>query len=86
VSRPGGRLFSDALSVQIAESMPRKKREPTNFRTPRLLQVSVSCVEPPRWQWCVSENDSPLITGCEASRETAQKEGDDALFRLLTFN
>jgi hypothetical protein len=51
---------------------------------PRLLEVSVIPLEPMRWEWRVYEGDTPLMAGFETSRETAQIEGDSALFRLLS--
>ena len=51
---------------------------------PRLLEVTVVALEPTRWEWRVYEGDTPLMTGFETSRETAQIEGDRALFRLLS--
>jgi hypothetical protein len=51
---------------------------------PRLLEVTVISLEPTRWEWRVYEGDTPLMTGFETSRETAQIEGDRALFRLLS--
>jgi hypothetical protein len=51
---------------------------------PRLLEVTVTPLEPTRWEWRVYEGDTPLMTGFETSRETAQIEGDSALFRLLS--
>jgi hypothetical protein len=51
---------------------------------PRLLEVAVAPLEPTRWEWRVYEGDTPLMTGFETSRETAQIEGDRALFRLLS--
>ena len=51
---------------------------------PRLLEVMVIPLEPTRWEWRVYEGDTPLMTGFEASRESAQIEGDNALFRLLS--
>jgi len=51
---------------------------------PRLLEVTVIPLEPTRWEWRVYEGDTPLMTGFETSRETAQIEGDRALFRLLS--
>jgi hypothetical protein len=51
---------------------------------PRLLEVTVVPLEPTRWEWRVYEGDTPLMTGFETSRETAQIEGDRALFRLLS--
>jgi len=51
---------------------------------PRLLEVTVVPLEPTRWEGRVYEGDTPLMTGFETSRETAQIEGDSALFRLLS--
>jgi hypothetical protein len=51
---------------------------------PRLLEVSVAAAEPVRWKWCVLHGASEIASGYEASRETAQREGDAALFQLLT--
>jgi hypothetical protein len=51
---------------------------------PRLLEVTVVSWEPSRWEWRVCEGDTPLMTGFEPSRETAQIADDDALFRLLS--
>ena len=51
---------------------------------PRLLEVTVVSLEPTRWEWRVYEGDTPLMTGFETSRETAQIEADSALFRLLS--
>jgi hypothetical protein len=51
---------------------------------PRLLEVAVTPLEPTRWEWRVYEGDTLLITGFQTSRETAQNEGDSALFRLLS--
>jgi hypothetical protein len=51
---------------------------------PRLLEVSVIPLEPTRWEWRVSESDTIIVTGFEASRETAQNEGDSALFLMLS--
>ena len=50
----------------------------------RLLGVTVIALEPTLWEWRVYEGDTPLMTGFETSRETAQIEGDSALFRLLS--
>jgi hypothetical protein len=49
-----------------------------------LLEVSVVPLEPTRWEWRVSEGDTPLVTGFETSRETAQIKGDNELFKLLS--
>ena len=35
------------------------------------------------WEWRVSEGDTMVMSGYETSRETAQIEGDTALFYLL---
>ena len=51
---------------------------------PRLLEVTVNPLDPARWEWRVYEGDTPLMAGFETSRETAQIEGDGALFRLLS--
>ena len=50
---------------------------------PRLLEVALTPIAPTRWEWRVYEGDTPLMTGFETSRETAQIKGDGALFRLL---
>jgi hypothetical protein len=51
---------------------------------PRLLEVTVTQLAPTRWEWRVCERDTLLMTGLETSRETAQIEGDNALFHLLS--
>jgi hypothetical protein len=51
---------------------------------PRLLEVTVTQLAPTRWEWRVCERDTLLMTGFETSRETAQIEGDNALFHLLS--
>jgi hypothetical protein len=50
----------------------------------RLLEVNVTSIEPTRWKWIVSESDVEIVCGFETSRETAQIEGDSALFTLLS--
>jgi hypothetical protein len=50
----------------------------------RLLEVAVIALEPTLWEWRVYEGDTPLMAGFATSRETAQVEGDSALFRLLS--
>jgi hypothetical protein len=50
---------------------------------PRLLEVSVAAIAPTQWEWRVSEGDTMVMSGYETSRETAQIEGDSALFLLL---
>ena len=53
-------------------------------RRPQLLEVTVIPLEPMRWEWRAFEGDTLLMTGFETSRETAQTEGDRALFHLLS--
>ncbi len=36
------------------------------------------------WRWRVSESDQELVHGYATSRESAQIDGDDALFKLLS--
>jgi hypothetical protein len=51
----------------------------------RLLEVAVNCLTPPdRWEWSVCESDEVVMAGYASSRETAQIEGDNALFSLLS--
>ncbi|MEO6780134.1 MAG: hypothetical protein ABI196_04330 [Bradyrhizobium sp.] len=50
----------------------------------RLLEVAVTASKPTLWRWRVSEDDEEIAHGFEKTRETAQIEGDDALFRLLS--
>jgi hypothetical protein len=50
---------------------------------PRLLEVRPIALNPGRWEWQVCNGDAMLMSGHEASRETAQIEGDSALFLLL---
>jgi hypothetical protein len=49
----------------------------------RLLEVKLTALNPGRWEWQVCEGEAPLMSGYETSRETAQIEGDSALFLLL---
>ena len=50
---------------------------------PRLLEVKVTALKPERWEWQVCDSDTLIMSGYETSRETAQIEGDSALFLLL---
>jgi hypothetical protein len=50
----------------------------------RMLEVSVIALAHTRWEWRVSEADAVVMSGHETSRETAQIEGDSALFFLLS--
>jgi hypothetical protein len=49
----------------------------------RLLEVKVTALKSERWEWQVCENDALIMSGYETSRESAQIEGDSALFLLL---
>jgi hypothetical protein len=49
----------------------------------RLLEVKLAALGPKRWEWQVCERDEPIMSGYEATRETAQIEGNSALFLLL---
>jgi hypothetical protein len=49
-----------------------------------MLQVSVAAIAPTQWEWRVSEGDAMVMSGYQTSRETAQIEGDSALFFLLS--
>jgi hypothetical protein len=52
----------------------------------RLLEVEVTALEPTRWKWAISEKSLEVLHGYAASRETAQADGDSALFKLLSFS
>jgi hypothetical protein len=49
----------------------------------RLLEVKLTGLNPDWWEWQVCEHGGLLMSGYETSRETAQIEGDSALFLLL---
>jgi hypothetical protein len=53
------------------------------YRT-RLLNVEVTAQEPTLWRWTVSESEQELAYGYATSRGTAQIDGDNALFKLLS--
>jgi hypothetical protein len=53
-------------------------------RRARLLEVKVIPLKPEEWEWQVCEGDTPIATGYETSRETAQIQGDRALFLILS--
>ena len=55
-----------------------------NRPTPRLLEVTVTVQEPALWKWRVSEANLELVHGYATSRETAQIDGDTALFAMLS--
>jgi hypothetical protein len=56
---------------------------PRSFRA-RLLEVTVTAQAPTLWKWDIAEHGLEVMYGYETSRETAQIEGDTALFRLLS--
>jgi hypothetical protein len=49
----------------------------------RLLEVKITALKPERWEWQVCKSDALIMSGYEKSRESAQIEGDSALFLLL---
>jgi hypothetical protein len=50
---------------------------------PRLLEVKVTSIRPDYWEWQVCDSEKPLVVGYATSRETAQIDGDSALFLTL---
>jgi hypothetical protein len=52
----------------------------------RLLDVDVAALAPACWKWTISEKSLEVLHGYATSRETAQTDGDSALFRLLSFS
>jgi hypothetical protein len=50
----------------------------------RLLDVDVTAVQPTLWKWAISEKNFEVSHGYATTRETAQVEGDNALFALLS--
>ena len=50
----------------------------------RLLEVSVTAQKPSQWKWDISEHGLEIMYGYETSRESAQIQGDSALFELLS--
>ena len=49
----------------------------------RLLNVDVTALQPTLWKWAISDKSTEVSHGYATSRETAQIEGDNALFALL---
>jgi hypothetical protein len=47
------------------------------------MTVEVFQLKPTLWEWRVFQGDTALKTGTATSRETAQIDGDGALFRML---
>lgn len=67
--------------------MPTQAQVGKMAKQPRvhLLEVIVSAQkEPTRWRWHVSEGGVELVHGYATSRETAQRDGDSALFKMLS--
>jgi hypothetical protein len=50
----------------------------------RLLSVGVTAQQPTLWKWTVSDSEREVVHGYATSRETAQIDGDTALFKLLS--
>lgn len=50
----------------------------------RLLDVDVTALQPALWKWSISERNFEVSHGYATSRETAQIEGNSALFALLS--
>ena len=53
------------------------------FLGTHLLEVKLIAQHPEKWEWQVCEGDTMVMSGHETSRETAQIEGNGALFYLL---
>ncbi|MFK4507218.1 hypothetical protein [Bradyrhizobium daqingense] len=53
------------------------------FVAMRMLEVRLIALLPQKWEWQVWKDDLMLMSGYETSRETAQIEGNSALFHLL---
>jgi hypothetical protein len=56
----------------------------TDKSTVRLLDVDVMPLEPALWRWTISEKSLEVSHGYATSRETAQFNGNNALFKLLS--
>jgi hypothetical protein len=56
----------------------------TNDLGVRLLDVDVAALQPTLWKWTISERNLEVSHGYATSRETAQIEGNNALFALLS--
>ena len=48
-----------------------------------MVEVKLIALHPEKWEWQVCEGDTMVMSGHETSRETAQIEGNGALFYLL---
>lgn len=53
------------------------------FTPMRMLEVRLVDLLPQKWEWQVWKDDELQMSGHETSRETAQIEGNGALFYLL---
>jgi hypothetical protein len=49
----------------------------------RLLEVRIVPIKPNDWEWQVCEGETAIASGHETTRETAQLEGNSALFSFL---
>jgi hypothetical protein len=56
----------------------------SNHPAIRLLLVDVIHLEPSLWKWQISEQNLEVAHGYATSRETAQIDGDSALFEMLS--
>jgi hypothetical protein len=54
-----------------------------NFTGISMFEVRLIALLPQKWEWQVWKDDKLLMSGHETSRETAQIEGNSALFYLL---
>jgi hypothetical protein len=55
-----------------------------NSPSVRLLDVDVAALEPTLWKWAIIDKNCEVSHGYATSRETAQFEGNNALFALLS--
>ena len=51
---------------------------------PRLLEVKLAPIKPDRWEWQVCDSEKAIMIGYATTRETAQIDGESALFLLLS--
>ena len=78
-----GRDFSRALGLVIG-LFGAHLHKMINKTSLRLLDVDVMALEPTCWKWTISEKSLEVLHGYATSRETAQADGDSALFKLLS--
>jgi len=55
-----------------------------NSPSVRLLDVDVTALAPTLWKWSIFDKSFEVSHGYATSRETAQLEGNSALFALLS--